>query len=169
MLDELNSAYLRNGFLSKPIIEKECSFTYQAAIESFGSKEKISAELGVDSAFITTSSTLSKQVYDALVIIYGKDNVVKEVTFDWLINDKSGKHMWFDFYIPTIKTAVECDGEQHFKWVKYFHKTYDDFLNSIKRDRKKEKLAIYHGIKVVRFNYLQNIDSEFVKKNINVT
>ena len=32
---------------------------------------------------------------------------------------------------------IEVDGAQHYKWIQYFHKTREDFLNQQKRDQRK--------------------------------
>ena len=42
----------------------------------------------------------------------------KQKTFDWTINGKSIKK--FDFYLPKINVAIECQGLQHFKQVEWF-------------------------------------------------
>lgn len=43
---------------------------------------------------------------------------IKEKEFDGLIGDK--RNLKFDFYVPSRKTAIECQGEQHFKSVDFF-------------------------------------------------
>ena len=40
--------------------------------------------------------------------------------FDWLIFKKRGR-MKLDFYLPDYNTAIECQGEQHFYPIEYYH------------------------------------------------
>lgn len=44
-----------------------------------------------------------------------------------------------DFFIPDIRIIVEVHGEQHYKFVKRFHKTQAGFAASKKRDRIKQE------------------------------
>jgi very-short-patch-repair endonuclease len=55
---------------------------------------------------------------------------------------KQNVYFWLDFYIPSLKLAIEADGEI---WHRFFH--------TAKRDRKRDGLLRRkHGIKVVRMN-----------------
>lgn len=45
-----------------------------------------------------------------------------------------GKRAFLDFYINTIKTAVEVHGSQHYKFNNLYHSCAQDFLNQKKRD-----------------------------------
>jgi hypothetical protein len=53
-----------------------------------------------------------------------------------------------DFYIPKIKIAIEVQGDQHSKFVPHFHKTFDNFLEQLKRDKKKADDCFFGGIKL---------------------
>ena len=57
----------------------------------------------------------------------------------------------FDFFIPSKKTFIECDGD-------YWHGNPDKFQvfnktqkNNISRGKAKDKYAIGHGYRVIRF------------------
>lgn len=67
----------------------------------------------------------------------------------------------FDFFIPHMNMVIELDGEQHFKHVKYFHKTRKDFLAAKERDRRKNSYCLSHGIYLYRIPFweLDNINS----------
>lgn len=62
--------------------------------------------------------------------------------FKWL-----GKQS-LDFYLPEYNIAIECQGEQHFKFCKYFHKTNENFKKSQQLDVIKKKLCDKNGIKL---------------------
>ena len=55
---------------------------------------------------------------------------IQQKTFYWL---KKEKNLYLDFYLPDYNIAIECQGEQHFKPVK--------FSNSVNKDILFEKLT----------------------------
>lgn len=90
-----------------------------------------------------------------------KEPVYQEVIFDWNMYHR------YDIIVPDHKLCVEYDGEQHFKFVKLFHKTKEGFNKSKEVEAQKEASIRGHGFTVVRFSYIQNIDDPiFVEKVI---
>lgn len=97
----------------------------------------------------------------------------REKTFTDLKNNKYR----FDFYIPNYKgkkVLIEYDGEEHFYYIKYFHKTPQNFKGAKERDRIKNAFALAHGIALYRIPYFEfkNIknaedlfDSKFLVKS----
>lgn len=93
-----------------------------------------------------------------------KINFEYQKHFEWL------GHKSLDFYFPTIKTAIECQGEQHFVPV-LFHsgnkdeerKTFDKIQHD---DIEKYNLCLKNDVKLIYFS-----DKEFFtrKNKINVT
>ena len=79
-------------------------------------------------------------------------------TFDGCVHVR---HLLFDFYIPDRNLAIEYDGEQHFKYVPYFHKTKQQFSNAKGRDRHKNNYALAHRISLYRIPYFEidNVNS----------
>ena len=67
----------------------------------------------------------------------------------------------YDFYIPSMNILIECDGEQHFRYTKNFHKKKSDFTKAQERDRLKNSYALARGIKLYRIPYweFENITS----------
>jgi hypothetical protein len=68
--------------------------------------------------------------------------------FEWL---KCNGYLRLDFYLPEYNVAIECQGEQHFKPVKYFGGN-SGFLKTINRDKKKNELCEKNGIKIIYFS-----------------
>lgn len=63
-----------------------------------------------------------------------------------------GEDLYIDIYIPSLKTAVECQGEQHGKYNKFFHgPTSKGFNRSLDRDRRKKEWCELNGIRTVYF------------------
>lgn len=81
--------------------------------------------------------------------------------FDWLISNR-GYRMPLDFFLPNYNVAIECQGEQHYFYMKrgYFTK---DIVDKIKqRDKLKRELCETNGIHVHYIKY-----DEDVSANIN--
>ena len=72
-----------------------------------------------------------------------------------------------DFYIPSLNIAIECQGIQHFKPTRFGGILEDTAVNHLKYvkylDEKKKKLCEKNGVKLLYFNYNDNID-EFYKR-----
>lgn len=73
-------------------------------------------------------------------------------------NLKDKKSLRFDFYIPSKKLLIEFNGEQHYHWVKIFHKTYRDFLVQKHHDWLKRKYAEKNKIHLLTISYKQEKD-----------
>jgi hypothetical protein len=60
-----------------------------------------------------------------------------------------GTRMSFDFYNANKKIAVEVQGQQHTKYVKFFHGNRFKYLEQLKRDDKKMRFCEVNGISLV--------------------
>ena len=96
-----------------------------------------------------------------------KENIIREVLrkegimnieqkgFDYL---KSINPMHLDFYIPSINTAIECQGEQHFRPIDYFGGD-EAFKKQVERDRLKYDLCKKHGVNIIY--YCDKVNSKY--------
>lgn len=63
-----------------------------------------------------------------------------------------GEDLYIDIYIPSLKTAVECQGSQHGKHNKFFHgPTSKGFKKSLDRDQRKRDWCELNSIRIVYF------------------
>lgn len=60
-----------------------------------------------------------------------------------------GTRLSFDFYNANKKIAIEVQGQQHLKYVKFFHGNRFKYLEQLKRDEKKLKFCNINGIVLV--------------------
>lgn len=60
-----------------------------------------------------------------------------------------GTRMSFDFYNANKKIAIEVQGGQHTKFVKFFHGDRFKYLEQLKRDDKKLRFCEINGIALV--------------------
>jgi len=88
--------------------------------------------------------------------------------FSWLKGPGGGQQE-IDIYFPNLKLAVEYDGEQHFKPIKFGNYTEDQSRKQLKYtkklDRNKNKLIKQHPEDVdhfIRFNYKEAITKKYV-------
>ena len=61
--------------------------------------------------------------------------------------------LYLDFYFPLTKTCYEVHGEQHYKFIPFYHNSYMGFLKAQKRDREKEEWCQINGIKLIELPY----------------
>ena len=99
------------------------------------------------------------------ILLQEKVSFIREKTFQDL---KNGKFR-FDFYLPKENIIIEIDGEQHFKQIKKFQKTRQDFLKQQERDRRKNSYCLANNIPLYRIPYweIENINcfKQLIKKD----
>lgn len=66
--------------------------------------------------------------------------------FEWL-----GRQS-LDFYLPFLKVAIECQGEQHFKPINHFG-GIEKFNYTIILDKQKQKLCNENGVKLLYYGH----------------
>ena len=86
--------------------------------------------------------------------------------FDWLIFKKRGR-MKLDFYLPDYDMAIECQGEQHFYPIEYYHGK-EKFEIIKERDEFKKKLCEENNVSIEYINYYDNLENKLndILKNV---
>ena len=91
-------------------------------------------------------------------------NYVRQMRFEWL-----GRQS-LDFYLPDINTAIECQGEQHFRSERVFWGNGAITLESIiERDTAKNRLCHEHGIRLlyyVREQDYRKVSDIYTEENV---
>jgi hypothetical protein len=80
----------------------------------------------------------------------------------WLVNHNTKRRLEIDCYCEELRIAVEINGEQHYRFIPHFHKTYKDFLSQQERDLIKAKMILDRGIRLISVPY--NIPSNELEK-----
>ena len=82
----------------------------------------------------------------------------------------SGTRMRCDFINFTKKIAVETHGQQHDKFVPFFHKNRTNFKKSFKRDLAKYNWLELNGFKVIEIfdNEIPNLSREWIKEKFDI-
>ena len=68
---------------------------------------------------------------------YNNIYITYQPKYDWCINDKTNRHLPFDFVIEDKKLIIELDGIQHFKYVSKFNNNVEE---NILRDNYKTNM-----------------------------
>jgi len=82
----------------------------------------------------------------------------------WLKNPETGKILEIDCYNDELKIGIEYNGIQHYKYPNLFHKTYDDFVKQVRRDKFKHKKCDENGVYLITVPY--NVPQEKIKDYI---
>lgn len=107
----------------------------------------------ISKARITHKSSLHLAARDVIVSVFPTLQVLEEVP----ITLRRSETLYLDFYLPLKKLCIEVHGEQHYKFVPYYHNNILSFLKSQKRDREKEEWCNNNGITYVVFPFDKQI------------
>lgn len=162
IIEETQRLINKYGFLSVELIKQNCSFTLQALEFHLGNAEDICKYFNNPNLFDTKRNSMEILIEQLLIEIIGKDSFRREYTWTWLLSD-IGTHLYVDFYIPDINTVIEYDGEQHYKFTKFFYKTQEQFKRRQMLDKLKERLLLEHNVKVFHIPYYQKIDKQLIE------
>jgi hypothetical protein len=73
------------------------------------------------------------------------------------IKTRKSETLYLDFYLPLMKKCVEVHGEQHYKFIGFYHHTMMDFFRSQKRDNEKKEWCDINGISHITLPYNEDI------------
>lgn len=141
------------GCYSSSIYRKTRNYG-EKVINNYGGWESLMKELGITSIKNSQPECLIANILDNKNIKYKM-----HYNFDWLRTENNTK-MFVDFYIENKNSVIEYDGQQHYIFVKWFHKTEENFEKCKQRDKLKEKLLKDNGIKIFRILYSDDIISK---------
>ena len=89
-------------------------------------------------------SAVHEQTREFLKNQYPATQVLEEVYIP-------GERLFLDFFIPSFKLAIECQGVQHGKYVPFFHGTKLEFAKAMQRDSRKLSWCSLNGIRLEYF------------------
>lgn len=98
-----------------------------------------------------------------------QSKIKRNIRPDFLKNPESNSNLELDCYNEEYAIAVEYNGIQHYKFPSVFHKTEQEFLNQVYRDRLKVKLCDEAGVYLISVPYwvdvYENHDSHIKDKD----
>src|SRR5690349_373441 len=106
-------------------------------------------------SLISNRKNAKPSIGEKIVIEYLRKNKIKfsrEHFFDDCVNPQTRCHLFFDFYISSLKLVIEVDGSQH-------HTPYNGdrqkFDSLVYRDGIKNQYCLERGIEMLRLTYDQ--------------
>jgi hypothetical protein len=72
---------------------------------------------------------------------------------NFLKNNVTGANLELDIYNEDLKVAIEFNGEQHYKYIPFFHKNYEHFLTQKYRDEIKKMLCKENNIHLIEIRF----------------
>ena len=71
--------------------------------------------------------------------------------------------LYLDFYLPLYKIAIEVNGAQHYKYIKYYHYHPSSFLKQQQNYTNKQEWCELNNIRLITLSY-ENKDVEWRKQ-----
>jgi len=97
-------------------------------------------------------SKIADNVYNVLHKLYPFDDIKCE----YYVYYKNTR-LFFDFYIKTLGVLIECQGEQHFKYVSHFHSDIKALYAQKRRDNLKVEYCEETNLVLVYFYDKQDV------------
>ena len=99
-------------------------------------------------------SSLHLQARDLIKDMFPTFQILEEVG----IPVRKNETLFLDFYLPLTKTCIEVHGEQHYKFVQFYHNNTLGFLKHKKRDAQKKEWCEKNDINYIELPYDEKID-----------
>lgn len=93
---------------------------------------------------------------------------ISQKSFDDCINPRTGRKLFFDFYLPDYNCCIEYDGEQHFESKSEYSspgwRTEKNLVETQYRDSIKNNYCKEHNIKLIRIPYwdFDKLDDDYL-------
>lgn len=112
------------------------------------------SNLNFDNCGVICDDCGSSQLEQKTKEILDKYNIKykREVKFNNLLGINNG-NLSYDFYLFQHNLLVECQGQQHERYIEGFHKDYKDFEKQQEHDRRKREYAKNHNIELLEIWY----------------
>ena len=100
---------------------------------------------------VSNKSSLHLKARETITSTFPTLQILEEVP----VQIRRSETLFLDFYIPLKKICFEVHGEQHYKFVAFYHSNMLNFLKAQKRDREKQEWCEHNGIKYISLPYNQ--------------
>ena len=103
-------------------------------------------------------SSLHLKAKNLLDNLFPYDRILEEVSLPGSKTEIRKSTLRADLFIPNRRLIVEVHGEQHYKFNKFFYKNKLQFYKAKARDAEKREWCEINDIRIVEFNYNEEID-----------
>lgn len=114
----------------------------------------------------THNCSATKSSGELIVESYLKKFAKFKTQFDTLkcFNPITKRQLPYDFEISNSKILIEVQGQQHLKFIEYFHGTIENFHYQLRKDAYKKAFAEKHGYKLIYIYYDEINDGRYKEK-----
>ena len=113
---------------------------------------------GISKGSLLNKSAIHLEARNLVKRLYPTMQILEEIT----IYPRKGEVMYLDFYVPLLKKCVEVHGEQHYKFIPFYHNNILSFIKAQKRDRDKKEWCNLNGIQYCELPYNKINDWESI-------
>ena len=150
--EEVKQAFTERGYelLSTEYINCDTHLEYSCPKRHLGkiTFSHFSSGVGCAKCSQSRSEKLTRDIFEKIMSVE-----FQTVRPDFLKNPKTGRNLELDGYNENLKLAFEYNGEQHYKFLKYFHDTEEDFKIQREHDEFKYKKCLELGITLISIPY----------------
>lgn len=111
---------------------------------------------------ISNKSTYHLRARHLLSCIFPTLQILEEVP----IPLRKSETLFLDFYLPLKKLCIEVHGEQHYKFIPFYHHDILGFLKAQKKDREKTEWCEKNNITLIELPYNESADKWSKRFNI---
>ena len=102
---------------------------------------------------MTKKSSLHLQARELIKECHPTLQILEEVP----ISTRRSETLYLDFYLPLIDTCIEVHGEQHYKFVAFYHANKLGIIKHKKRDQAKKDWCELNGISIIELSYAEEL------------
>jgi hypothetical protein len=118
-----------------------------------GNSHKWSLKGHIAKGSMKNKSSLHLQARQLIKDLFPTLQILEEVS----IPIRKNETLFLDFYLPLTKTCIEVHGEQHYKFVQFYHNNALGFMKHKKRDRDKKYWCEKNDISYIELPYNESL------------
>jgi len=99
--------------------------------EPIGAQKKI---YGKGKMYYTNKKQNTREGYVRSILESIFRTPFKSIRPEWLLNPHTGRRLEIDCYSQSLRLGFEVQGEQHYRYMPHWHKTYQKFQEMKERD-----------------------------------
>lgn len=154
-IDAIVLAYFNGSYLNDECTDLKISYSIIEKVEK-NAEDEIREKANYP---LKTDKWLNEKFLYKICCVVFDSIVIRQYSPSWL--DK----LRLDIYIPEYKLGIEYQGEQHYKPIEFFGGK-ENLKKQQERDKRKASLCKIHGVKLIYFNYNEELTEEKVIRKI---
>lgn len=104
-------------------------------------------------------------MFYALNELFPNEEFINNGYYSFMVSP-GGSPLQLDRYYPKFKLAFEYDGRQHDEYVKYIHKSRNNFIYQQVCDKIKDSKCIENGLTLIRISHKDKLSLDLIRERI---